>query len=132
MHPNDTLNGRLLAHEKPEERELRGKLGYWRMVEERMIRAELAKEGVEPTPDIIRQRVAANHRNDMSYRDYQEKVLFPRWRAQSRARFEAGETQREVPFTRPQLELILERFTGANDPEGQAIAEKVAAVLGFQ
>lgn len=43
---NDTLNGLLYGHERPEEMHLRHKLGYWQMVETRMVREQLLAEGV--------------------------------------------------------------------------------------
>lgn len=72
MHPNDTLNGRLLAYEVPEERHLRRKLGYWHMVEERMVRAELVAEGKDPQAvdfwHLLSERIMANHRDDVSFK----------------------------------------------------------------
>lgn len=67
-HPNDTLNGKLYAWERPEEKHLRRKLGYWHMVEERMHRAQLAAEGVpSDAPGFwmhLARRIEETHKDD--------------------------------------------------------------------
>lgn len=69
MHPNDTLNGQLLAWELPEERHLRHAFGYWHNVEQRMIEVCLALEGITRETDQffylhLSQRMLENHKDD--------------------------------------------------------------------
>ena len=86
MHPNDTLNGKLIAWERPDEQHLRGKLGYWRMVEERMIRAEIEAEGGNPDDRFeIERRVTKNHTNDETYAQTSARRLSARALAQQAA-----------------------------------------------
>lgn len=67
-HPNDTLNGKLLAWERPEDKHLRRKLGYWHMVEERMHIAQLEEQGItRETPgffSILAKRFEDTHKDD--------------------------------------------------------------------
>lgn len=71
-HPNDTLGGKLLAFEREDEKHLRRKLGYWRMVEDRMVRDQLAAEGVTPDQwgfwSEISRRMVENHKDDASFK----------------------------------------------------------------
>lgn len=112
-HPNDTLNGRLFAYELEDQKHLRHSTGYWRMVEERMIRSELEAEGVEPTVFRVSARVVENHRNDITYRETSRKFA-------SRAHREANSL-----FSRDELTFLAAHFEGANDPTAQAILAKV-------
>lgn len=119
---NDTLGGRLYAHERPEERHLRRSIGYWRMVEERMILAELAAEGWTGG-DVsfeVSRRMIENHKNDPSLRERQE-----HHRQASPARPAAIRTA----FTVEELERLLQHFAGANDPVAQSIHAKATATL---
>ena len=96
---------------------MRGRLGYWKMVEERMIRAELAAEGVKPSISELSRRRTLNHAGDASYAEI------------SRA---LAATARKAPsseFTAEELAVLAERFAFANDPVSQSILSKVEARL---
>lgn len=129
-YKNNTLNGALLAWERPEERHLRHKFGYWNMVERRMIRAQLEAEGIEPDEFEIGKRIVANHAGDATYRE-----IGDAWRAECEARardaFAAGLSVRSIGLTRSELEFLAEHFDGANDPVAAAVLEKVRAALGL-
>jgi hypothetical protein len=102
------------------------------MVEERMVREQLVAEGHDPAALgfrlLIADRRQANHAHDdvrnLAHRAQREAS----WKATARARWLSGEADRDG-FTRPQWELILERFAGANTPDGQAIATRALEVL---
>ncbi len=128
---NDTLSGRLLDWERPEDQHLRSKLGYWHMVEERMVRAELEAEGWTP-PDpgflgiddrtltdfeVIR-RIGENHRGDATYREISAALA-------SRSR----RAERPPAFTREQLARLVELHAGANDPVTAGVAQVAQAML---
>lgn len=68
MNSNDTLNGQLFQWETDDEKHLRHQFGYWRMVEERMIRADLEAQGIAPTYFTIQAKVQENHANDVPYK----------------------------------------------------------------
>lgn len=117
---NDTLDGLLFAHERPEEKHLRRKLGYWRMVEVRMIRAQIAAEAITDPLEVqfeTVRRLANNHANDISFRESSRRhsprdVLEPRER-----------------FTRKELQFLALHFAGANDPVAYSILVKALAFL---
>lgn len=117
---NDTLGGWLLAWEREGEKHLRGKTGYWRHVEERMIRAILRFEGkvLEPGWDRfeIAARVEANHRNDFTFREIS-------------AAISARATPAPPPLTDEEWRYLADLLAMANDPIGRSIAEKAAARL---
>lgn len=75
--------------------------------------------------ELWRQQEATAER----WSEWQQRVWFPRCRAESQARFEAGETGRHVEFTKSELEHLVEHFAGANDPVAQSIFTKAAAAL---
>lgn len=75
--------------------------------------------------EIWRQQEATGERRG----EWQQRVWFPRMRAESQARFDANETGRHVEFTKAELEHLAEHFAGANDPTTQAILAKVLEVL---
>ncbi len=119
-HPNDTLCGALFAYERPEDKPHRGRVGYWRLVEERMIRAQLEKEGWESDWKDgrliyfeISNRIAQNHRNDVTFREQQE--LLRKYRPAKPG---------SVAFTEEEFERLAEHFAGANDPVSQSILIK--------
>lgn len=122
---NDTLGGLLYAHEREEEKHLRRCLGYWRMVEERMIRDQLAAEGWhEANPGAwigfeISRRVEANHRNDPTLREMQA----------ARPIAVVRSAQAEQRFTVEEMERLSQHFAGANDPVAQSILAKALASL---
>lgn len=125
-HPNDTLCGRLYAYERPEDRHLRGKIGYWRSVEKRMIRAQLAKEGwVGDWKDDkyiefeISRRIVENHANDLTLREQQAAVRRQR----------PATVQPSNKFTEEEFERLAEHFAGANDPVSQSILAKAIQAL---
>lgn len=70
---NNTLNGRLLAHVRPEDERLRHSFGFWRVIEERMIREEMIAEGLDPKSPAghfeVQRRVTENHKNDHTFRE---------------------------------------------------------------
>ena len=115
MHPNDTLRGRLIAFEREDEKHLRQKFGYWRMVEERMIREELLASGVEPTVFNISKRVEENHASDVPFREQSSRLRANTPIVQSNA------------FTQEELAFLVEHFTGANDPIAQSVLAKALA-----
>jgi hypothetical protein len=122
-HPNDTLNGKLLEHELEEEKHLRSKMGYWRMVEERMVCKELIAEGHDPKEMgfyfKIKQRVVENHRNDPTLRQQQEAA-----RGGSAAPILSA-----AYFTVFELRHLIEHFAMANDPVAQEIDRKARVAL---
>lgn len=117
---NDTLKGRLLAYERPEEKHLRRKTGYWRMVENRMVRQQLIDEGHDPDHIgfifKVSNRVSQNHANDATYREISASLL----RAAGPAPANLG------PFTQEQMFFLAEHFAFANDPVAQDI-QRIAA-----
>lgn len=128
---NDTLSGRLLEWERPEEHHLRSKLGYWRMVEERMVRAELEAAGWTPPPSKfegldaqtqidfeVTRRIGENHRSDATY-------------AEISAAAAARMTRSALPprFSREQLSRLVELHADANDPVTASVAQVAQAML---
>lgn len=75
--------------------------------------------------ELWRQEEAAAER----WSEWQERVWKPACRAASLARFEAGETERSVGFTKAELERLVEHFAGANDPVAQSIGQKAGYAL---
>lgn len=122
FHPNDTLNGKLLEHELDEEKHLRGRFGYWRMVEERMICKELIDAGEDPKAMgfyfKIKQRVVENHKNDPTLRQQQEA-----------ASAGAPPILSGAYFTVIELRHLIEHFEMANDPVAQEIDRKARVAL---
>lgn len=123
MHPNDTLQGKLVDSEweREDQKHLRGSFGYWRMVEHRMIRAEIIAEGGDPENVFeVSRRVERNHKSDLSLREQQEL-----------ARAKAGPVidKEGVLFTREELEYLVDRFGMANDPIALAIHNHAWAAL---
>ena len=121
---NDTLNGKLEAWVRPEDREgddpPYGKLGYWRMVEHRMIRAEFrAEHGRDPTSWELSSAVMRNHAGDATFAEI-SRALSARWRAESRG---------PAAFTTEQLQRLVDLFAGANDPVTRSIAEVAVLML---
>lgn len=119
----DTLCGRLLAYEREDEHHLRRKIGYWRMVEKRMIRAEMVKAGLDPNDNFeIARRVERNHRNDPSMAERQ---------AMARA---SAPPPVSVPdgFTAIELQHMIDTWADANDPISRAIAAKAAQMVPGQ
>jgi hypothetical protein len=117
---NDTLGGLLYAYERPEERHLRRRTGYWRMVEERMVRDQLIAEGWPAEKYMgfeISRRVIANHKNDATYREIGE------------ARAARQPPRVDTRFSPEELERLIEHFAGANDPVAQSILAKALAGL---
>lgn len=117
MHPNDTLNGRLLAHELPEERHLRRKLGYWRHVEERVVRAELIAEGHDPNAlgfwSKLSARIIENHKDD-------KRPLMFSGAIHQQAAYERDEMVRLA--TDAAVQALRDIRDGHNDPRGLAQA----------
>lgn len=115
MHPNDTLNGRLLEYENADELHFRNKLGYWRMVEDRMITKKLVGLGYDPTnfsfQFLMAREREGNHANDVPM---------------SASPCVSGMSSE---FTRSELEYMADMFRDANSPEAQAIYEKVISRL---
>jgi hypothetical protein len=127
VHPNDTLNGKLVNSEweREDEKHLRNKFGYWRMVEERMVRAQIKAEGGNPDDVFeVSRRVFENHKNDPSLREQQE--------AKRASKLVIAGIEVKLPganFTREELERIAEHFAGANDPVAQSIHAKATEAL---
>lgn len=120
---NDTLGGLLYAHERPEDIQHRGKFGYWRMIEKRMIRDQLVAEGWDADDWRIHfeiaARVTANHRNDPSLREMQA----------ARPMARSAPSAPSARFSDEELERLAEHFAGANDPVAQSILAKAMAGL---
>lgn len=116
MHPNDTLNGALLEFEREDQKHLRRSLGYWRMVERRMIRAALIEEGAEPSEHAISKRVTENHANDESYRETSARLT----------RYVPPNTT--MTLTIREWLWLADRLEGTNHPVGQAILAKALKV----
>lgn len=114
-HPNDTLNGALYAHEREDEKHLRHRLGYWRMVEEREVREELIAAGHDPNGEFWRMMelaVMANHVHDVSFKVsgmVRQQAAAEREMAYEAARDEAIKALREIA-------------AGHNDPRTLAIS----------
>ena len=127
MHPNDTLQGKLVNSEweRDDEKHLRHKIGYWRMVEERMIRAEMIAEGKNPDHMSflfeISRRVQENHKNDPTLREQQA----------ARRIVIAGIEVRmpNLNLTPEELDFLSEHFDGANDPVALSILGKVREAI---
>lgn len=123
MHPNDTLDGRLLAYEHADQKHLRDRLGYWQAVEKRMIRAQLAAEGWDPKGHAFEFEVSArqitNHAGDPSMRERQEA-----WRA---ALPFLGHAPPSSALTPQEWEFLAAHFQGANHPLAQSILAKALA-----
>jgi glycine/D-amino acid oxidase-like deaminating enzyme len=128
-HPNDTLNGKLLAWERPEDKHLRRRFGYWQMVEERMVRAQLEEEGVAPDSPCffmsVAKRIEENHKDDPKpwklagpadgrWGAVRQQAAFERDAAVERAKDEA-------------IKALIEIRDGHNDP--RALAAQVLAAL---
>lgn len=120
-HPNDTLNGVLLAFEVDCEKHLRGKFGYWRMVEERMVRRQIVAEGGNPTDTLeVSRRIVLNHKDDLLFRERQEAA---------RATLPNNLANEPISFTHEELLELEDRYNGSNTEVGQRIWDKVFANL---
>lgn len=123
-HPNDTLQGKLLEWEREDQKHLRSRFGYWRMVEERMVRYELEREGHDPNEFgfifKVSKRITENHRNDPTLREQQ---------AAARAAQGPVTPSEHASFTREELERLIEHFGMANDPVTLSIHSKAWAAL---
>lgn len=129
MHPNDTLQGKLFAWEREDEKHLRHSLGYWMMVEKRMIRAEIAAEGGDPADVFeIAARRTALHANDETFADQCRRMSAER-EASALVLWLSGDGQRGLDFTKTELEFLRDHFEGANDPTAQTILAKVLTAL---
>lgn len=117
MHPNDTLNGKLFEFEIEEEKHLRGNFGYWRMVEDRMIREKLIKQGHDPADRgflfLVSREREANHANDVPYR----------------ASVITKVKSDKAAFNAAELEYMADMFRDANHPLAQSIYEKAIGLL---
>lgn len=124
-HSNDTLNGRLLEWELPEERHLRNRFGYWHMVEERMVRAQMAAEGITPETErgcfylLMTQRIMENHKDDPKpWHDRHGLMYGGGIRQQA-----AYELQAMIEAAREEcLQALRDIRDGHNDPRGLASA----------
>lgn len=117
MHPNDTLNGKLLEWERSDQKHLRNKFGYWRMVEERMVRAQMVREGKDPDGTEgffeIQRRIRENHANDEPYRAKKLSI-------------QGIEIELNgVQLTPEERAYLRELFEDANNPLARSIYEKV-------
>lgn len=130
MHPNDTLNGKLIAWELPEERHLRNRFGYWHNVEERMVEVCLAIEGITRETDRffynrVSQALMRNHRDDPKPW-HQDRRGLSRWGGvRQQAAYE-----REAAIRHAELAAIIalrKIATGHNDPMNLAL-EVLAAL----
>lgn len=65
------------------------------------------------------------------YSEWQENVWYPRMRALAQAAFDRGDSQRDVSFTKDELERLVEHFFGANDPVAQEIHRKARQALSY-
>ena len=93
-------------------------------------RERLISEGVtDPTKlhFAVADAYVEAHRGQETYREYQARVLNPRWEAASAARRKVEGAS--VMFTPAELALLAEHFDGANDPIAVSILEKVRAAL---
>lgn len=114
----ETLDGKLLEWEDKDQHHLRNAFGYWRMVEKRMIRAQITAEGGDPDAfQAVSRRVDANHKDDPSLRERQK--------AQGLLVRRAGSTQ----LTGEELQFLADHFEGANDPLALEILRKVRLLL---
>lgn len=124
MHPNDTLNGKLVDSEweREDEKHLRSSFGYWRVVEERMIRAQMKAEGKDPDAPFaifeISRRVVENHKNDPTLREHQ---------AAKGLTIAGVRVPLGIRFTDEELAFLVEHFAMANDPVAQSIRDKAVA-----
>jgi hypothetical protein len=94
---------------------------------------------VEVEKTILRNRLLAQGETDelrlylgvsAAYTDaHKNDETFAVWQARRKAQYPPAPTPVRLAFTKAELEHILERFSGANDLTGQAIAEKVVAAL---
>lgn len=128
MHLNDTLQGELVKWERPEDAHLRYKLGYWHMVEERKIRAELIEAGHDPAEIgftfLITKKRVENHANDETHREASER----RWGvALARQQAEAQVELARDEATQDAIEALRRIRDGHNDP--RALAMEVLARL---
>ncbi len=97
--------------------------GFYVEVEKTILRNRLVAAGVTDHLRLylgVSDAYVAAHKNDET---------FAEWQARRRAQYPPAPTPARLAFTKAELEHILERFAGANDLTGQAIAEKVAAAL---
>jgi hypothetical protein len=131
MHPNDTLQGKLYAFELEDEKCLRGVFGYWHMVEERMILAQLKTEGVEATLSAVSARMIENHRGDESFAD-QSRRLHLGLEIASAAKQQAQMNRAGIweEAREECLEALRQIRDGHNDPRELAriVLEKLEAV----
>lgn len=114
---NDTLNGRLFAYELESEAHLRGKLGYWLMVERRMIRATWPGPGEPDEFDYGRIRVAL-HAHDITFKE-------------TSRRFAASARPAPEQLSAAEWRFLADHFSGANDPTAQAILAKALSRREF-
>lgn len=132
-HPNDTLNGKLVAHLRPDDLPNVNRFGFWRTLERRVIRERLIGEGHDPDSltffALVENEMVANHANDISNQDYQRQ-LEAKWAAAAKERFDNGDSERSLAFNKAELEYLRDLFEGANSPEAISIREKVRAILG--
>lgn len=119
-HPNDTLQGRLINSEweDPDERHLRHSFGYWRMIEHRMIRAQMKAEGLDPGDYIEMQRRSTTlHQNDPTLREQQARNP------------PDVEKVRGIWLSTDELIWLSDRIDGVNDPLGANVLAKALEAL---
>lgn len=89
-----------------------------------------ANEPDRPFPDMrARELWCQEEGAKQPYSEWQELVWKPKMRALSQAAFDRGECQRNLSFSKEELERLVEHFLGANDPIAQEIYRKARQAL---
>lgn len=126
-HPNDHAE-ELLEWELPEQAHLRSKFGYWHMVEMRKHRADVKAAGIDPDSpeghsEVLKRRTQF-HAQDETFKETQKR-LYTKWVDESRAHFEEGTYERRMGLNKEEVDYLVFRLTGVNDPVGLCILEKL-------
>lgn len=112
-----TANSHLFEHELDDEKHLRDKPGYWRMVEERMVTEQMLREGRDPKePSFyfdVKRRVIENHKDDTLRRDRQRET-------------KATQT---ISFTVEELEHLVQHFAMESGPVSRSIFDMAYASM---
>lgn len=98
------------------------KFGYQTMVEKAAIRERLIAQGMDPESPELRFAVERAWEKDMeakpTFRERQE-----HWQFENNCR--AFKNRKPPPLTVAELDYLIERLAGINDPEGQRLRAKL-------
>lgn len=122
-------DGRKAYNDSPEFTGPPRPFGFYINEQKAKLRNALIAEGKPHDHLAVEAAYIAANANKESYAEYQRRVLYPRWAAAAKVRFDRGGTERQIGFNKLELEWLADHFEGANDPMAIQIAAKIAGIL---